>query len=520
MEERARRRALVFSWTGAGVLLAALAAANLLSYLLFARADLSANQAYSISRGTKDLLRGLKDTLTVKAYYTAGLPPPYGLDRQYLRDLLGEYQSAGRGRVRMEFIDPEGEKRRREALEAGVAPLQLSVTSHEKFEVKESFMGVVFLYRGKTEVIPVLNGVADLEYDLTSRIKKLAAEKTKTVGFVTGHGEAAPDNPANEPLFAQVSEQMQAKAVSLDQPVPADVDALWVWGPTSPFKPAELERLKAWLGSGGSLGLLLSRRDVDLRSFQARPNATGLEPLLAQWGLDVAEGLVVDAQCEKIQMEQPYGPFRSVMVVDYPFIPIATHLDRSHPAVRGLDAVSFPFVSPIRLKADRPTGLSYTSLVDSSQTSWLRSQPSANPTTPIEELVTKDQGPFSLAGVLQGDFSKVTPVEGPVTAPPRFGHLIVVGTAQQVRPQFAGKPATAAFLMNLLEWSLQDETLLAIRSKAAAYRPLRPLPLAAVLLAKYSLILFLPLVLIAAGLAHYSRMKAQRKELARTFDDA
>ncbi|MCX5794249.1 MAG: GldG family protein [Elusimicrobia bacterium] len=515
MEERARRRALVFSWTGAGVILAALAAANLLSYLLFARADLSANQAYSISRGTKGLVRGLKGTLTVKAYYTAGLPPPYGLDRQYLRDLLAEYQSAGRGRVRVEFINPESEKRRREALEAGVAPLQLSVTSHEKFEVKESLMGVVFLYRGKTEVIPVINGVADLEYELTRRIKKLSSEKTKTVGFVAGHGEAAPGSPAHEQLFAQISEQMNAQAVSLDKPVPADVGALWIWGPTSPFKPVELERLQAWVGSGKALGLLLSRREVDLRSFRARPNPTGLETLLAQWGLDVGDGFVVDAQCEKIQMEQPYGPFRSIIVVDYPFIPIATSMDRGHPAVRGLQALSFPFVSPIRFKAESRTGLTYTSLVDSTKTSWLRSEPSADPTTPIEALVSKDQGPFSLAGVLQGDFSEATPSTGM-----RRGQVVIVGTAQQVRPQFSGKEGTTAFLLNLLEWSLQDETLLSIRSKAAAYRPLRPLPLAAMLAAKYALILFLPLALVAAGLWRYARSKAQRRELARSFDDA
>ena len=35
MEERLRRRALVFSWTGAAVMLAALAAANLLAHFLF-----------------------------------------------------------------------------------------------------------------------------------------------------------------------------------------------------------------------------------------------------------------------------------------------------------------------------------------------------------------------------------------------------------------------------------------------------------------------------------------------------
>jgi hypothetical protein len=49
---------------------------------------------------------------------------------------------------------------------------------------------------------------------------------------------------------------------------------------------------------------------------------------------------------------------------------------------------------------------------------------------------------------------------------------------------------------------------------------LRPLPLAAILLAKYSLILLLPLALVAIGIWRYSRGQAQRRELARSFDDA
>jgi len=531
MQERIRRRALVFSWTGGAVLLAALAAANLLAYFLFWRADFSAHHAYSISRGTKDLLRGLRDNLTVKVYYTPRLPPPYGLDRQYLKDLLVEYQSAGRGRVRVEFLNPDEEKRRREALEAGVAPLQLSVMGRDKFEVKESFMGLVFLYRGKSEVIPVVGGAADLEYDLTRRIKKLVADKARTVGFVTGHGEATPENEAYEPIFGQIQEQMNALTVSLERPAPAGVDALWIWGPTSAFKPAELERLKAWVDSGRSLGILLSRRDVDLRSFRARPLNTGLEPLLDDWGLEVPEGFVVDAQAEKIQMESAYGFFRSISIVEYPFIPIATSMNRGHPAVRGLDAVSFPFAHPVRLRPGAKTGLSYASLADSSRASWLRAESSVNPGTPSEALATKERGPFSLAGVLEGDFSKVTPTTwtavevssaaGAVRAPgPRLGRVIVVGTAKQAQPQFANKPANLAFLMNLLEWSLQDETLLSIRSKTAAYRPLRPLPAAAVVAVKYSLLFFLPLALAAAGFARYASKRAQRRELARSYDDA
>ncbi len=517
MEKRARRRALLFSWTGAATLLGALAAANLLAYFLFARVDFSANRAYSISRGTKDLLKSLDDALVVKVYYTPHLPPPYGLARQYLKDLLAEYKSAGRGKVQVEFLDPDQGNIRREAMEAGVAPLQMSVMGRDKFEIKESFMGAVFFYKGKTEVIPVISGVENLEYDLTRRIKKLVSKRLMTAGFVTGHGEAAPAEGAYGPLFEHVREQMNVQTVSLDKPVPAEVDALWIWGPNAPFKPDELERLKAWVGSGRSLGILLSLREVDLRNFLTRPVATGLEGLLAQWGMEVQDGFVVDAQAERIQLESTRGFFSTISIVDYPFIPIATGMNRGHPAVRGLSAVSFPFVHPVRVLPGAKTGLAYTSLVDSSKSSWRRTDAMVQPGMPIDALQTKEQGPFSLAGVLEGDFFKVTPTTGTV---PHTGRLILVGTAKQVQPQFSGKPVSAAFLLNLLEWSLQDQTLLSIRSKSAGWRPLRSLPAAAMFLVKYSLIFFLPMALAAGGLWLRSRRLAARRLLAKTYDDA
>jgi ABC-type uncharacterized transport system involved in gliding motility auxiliary subunit len=527
MMEPLRRRALLFSWTGAAMLLAALAAANLLSYFLFARADLSANRAYSISSGTKRLLGDLRDTLTIKAYYTPRLPPPYGLDRQYLADLLAEYKSSGHGRVKVEMLDPDREKIRREAAEAGVAPLQLSVMGRDKFEVKESFMGLVFLYRGKTEVIPVLNGTADLEYELTRRIKKLVSTRQQTVGFVTGHGEASPSYEPYAPVFEQIREQMNARSVSLEQPLPADIDALWIWAPADRFKPAEIERLKAWAASGRSLGLLLSKRDVDYRSFLARPVETGLESLLAQWGAEITDAFVVDAQAEKIQLESSYGFFRAVSVVDYPYIPVATKMNSKHPAVRSLDAVSFPFTGAVRPLASPAAPIRFTSLVDSSPASWLRRENNVNPGgAQVSALAGQDRGPFCLAAVLEGDFAKATPTTAVAVsshtaslAQARPGRVILVGTGKMAQPQFAGKRANLAFLMNLLEWSLQDDTLLSIRSKGSTYRPLRAMPSAAVILAKYALVLFPSAALLIIGAWIYVARRKSRRLLAEGYGE-
>src|SRR2546426_663844 len=123
-----RLRAALFSSTGVLLALAILASLNVLFHFFYARLDFSAGGSYSISSGTRTILSRTKDTLVIRAYFTPHLPPPYGLNEQYLRDLLGEYRSAGHGRVRVEFIDPDsGAARRREALQAGVVPVQINI---------------------------------------------------------------------------------------------------------------------------------------------------------------------------------------------------------------------------------------------------------------------------------------------------------------------------------------------------------------------------------------------------------
>lgn len=504
----ARRRALVFSGTGIALVAASLAVADFLSSLLFARVDLSAGKVYSISSGTKAVLGSLTDNLIVKVYFTPNLPPPYGLNQLYLRDLLDEYKNAGRGNVKLEFLNPEGdEKIKQEAMSAGVLPVRISVMARDKFEVKEAFMGLALLYNAKSEIIPVVQSTADLEYDITRRVKKISSPGMKTVGVVAGHDEKGPGGPM-QPIFDLIGEQMNVEMVPLNKPFAPNLDALWIFGPTKPYAPAEIEKLKAWVASGKSLGLFLDRRTVDMRSFSTRPNNTGLEALLAAWGVQPKDGFVQDQQSQRIQVQQRQGFFTIMNVIEYPFIPIATSVNAKHPATRGLDAVVFPFVHPIVVDTQGKP-LKYTSLIDSSALSWYGAPPSVSPFQPVNP--SDQKGPFSLAGVLEGDFFAVTPATAAATAAP--GRVILVGTSRMIEPNFTAKTANMDALMNLLEWSLQDEALLSIRAKGMTFRPLPPLGDAARLAVKNGLIFFLPAALLAAALAAYRRQKLRRRRL-------
>ncbi len=520
-----RRIESVFTWTGAVLVILIVLLLNVVGRYVYGRADLSAGHIYSISRGTKLVLGKIKDNLVVKVYFTPRLPQPYGFEESYLRDLLGEYRAYGHGHVKIEYLDPELDPRiKKEAASAGIQPLQINIMGADKFEIKEIMMGVLFLYNGKSAVLPMIHDVNNLEYDLTSRIRRLTRVHKHIAGFITGHGEKLPGEPALAALFQTINEEMDTEVVDLAKPVAPKVDALWALAPVIPFKSAEIERLKAWVGSGKSLGLLVSKRSADLSSFRATPVENGIDVLLRPWGLELRPGYVVDAQCERIQMTTQYGFFQAIRLADYPFIPIATSINTLSPAMRGIDMVAMPFSEPLLW---RPSGaassLTFTSLVDSSKMSWYQTTSSISPSTPIEKLESPEKGPFSLAGVVTGAFYKVTPstataIEG-MKATPANGRVIVVGSASQVQPGLLGKSSDATFLLNLLEWSFQDETLLSIRAKGVHYRPLRQLSPNTRALVKFLLIIMLPAMLPILGSFVYRHVWLRRAAYQRVYGE-
>ncbi len=513
-ELKAKVRRLLFSGLGTLLLIGTLAAVNGISYYVYSRMHFSAGHVYSISKGTKHILSKLTDNLIVKVYFTPNLPPPYGLNENYLRDLLGEYKSAAHGHITVEFLDPNmSQKRKDDAQALGISPIQVNVMAKDKFEVKTAYMGLALLYKGRSQVIPFLQDTSDLEYQITSRIKKLADPVLPTVGFVVGHGEKNPGDPSASSLFAPMREDLNLKTVNLSSAVPSDVSALWILGPTQKFKDQDIQALRSWLFSGKPLGILFNRRSVNFQAFYSAPMSLGLSPLFKDWGLDIPNGFVVDAQSENVEFQQNIGQFVAMRIQQYPYLPVATHFNQSNPAVEHLQGVTLPFVHPIFASTSTESGLKYESLADSTPNSWLKNSYSIGITQSSANLAKDKRGPFSLAGLVSGEFP--APEGTPSLTPHKSSRAIIVPTAYVLDSHFANRQTSSVFLENLLEWSCEDSDLLSIRGKGMTYRPLRPLSDKMRLLVKYGMILFLPFMLLAyGGLSYWRQMRRRRKMIA------
>ena len=88
------------------VIAAILVVVNLIGLKLFARADLTEQSIYTLSKASRGVVGNLSDRLTVKAYFTKDLPAPYNANSRYVRDILEDYRAYGNGNFYYDIVDP------------------------------------------------------------------------------------------------------------------------------------------------------------------------------------------------------------------------------------------------------------------------------------------------------------------------------------------------------------------------------------------------------------------------------
>jgi len=173
-----------------GLFVANFLAANLwLAPVGWVRADVTEGHVYSISDATRRYLAQLREPMLIRGYFSAQTHPLLAPLVPRLRDLLEEYAVAGKGRVRVEFIDPqEHPELEREANEKyGIKPVPFQFASKYQASVVNSYFNILVQYGDQYEVLGFrdlievkVQSEADLdvelrnpEYDITQSIKKV-----------------------------------------------------------------------------------------------------------------------------------------------------------------------------------------------------------------------------------------------------------------------------------------------------------------------------------------------------------
>jgi len=510
------------------VVLVILISVNLLAGRVFARLDLTENHEYTLSKATRNILAGLDDVVNIKVYFSKDLPSYFAtLDRQ-VKDLMDEYGAHGEGKVKVEFIDPGNDPALEASLQRmGIPKIQLSRYQQERAEVMSAYLGIAVQFEDKTEVIPVVQSTDRLEYDVTAALLKVSTER-KTVGIASAAGASPPEG--HQQLQQILQQQYVPRVVDLSQgPVPKDVTTLVVVDDDALTDP-ELYRIDQFLMGGGKALFLAPGVNVDLRTLAARNRAVKVGPLLRTYGVGVQGSLVVDAQCPMVGFD--VGSFFPLSV-KYPWFPqvVSDGFSKDNPITSELQGLVMPWTSPLELvPADTSSGAQVHTeiLARSSDRSFAAQSPyDLNPQKRIS-LPSSGVGPQDLVVALSGRFPshwKGQPVPGDSlgTAPPPVPlspqtQIVVAGSAQFAGDQFLHQfPSNATFLANAVDWMTLGDDLIAIRSRAAATRPLKDLAEGKAGVLKALAMFPVPLLVILFGLIRAQMRAARRNRYAVEF---
>jgi gliding-associated putative ABC transporter substrate-binding component GldG len=518
-------------------------ALNLIGTRVFGRLDLTEAKVYTLSPASKDIVKNLPDFMTVKAYISDGLPPEMKSLSRYVRDLLDEYRSSSKGKLRFEAIDPGTDKKAEdEAGTCGVRKLQVQKLEDTKFEVGSYFLGLCLQYNGQNEAIGEIVGAEGLEYQLSSLMKRMTQRKRK-LAFTTGHGELDL-NQGFQTLQHVVSQEFETTTVNPSTAaIPDDVDALVVGGPKQAFDDKGRKEIDAFLMKGKGAIFLVDGMVMSAPQGNGMPqmpggggpkmgqaNDTGLGDLLKGYGFTVGQDFVLDRQ----NAPGPIEVQGRRMLANAPMfvgVEMEKTRDKDFSLMAGISAIIFPYASSVDLvgplAGGKPAQGRLWKLAQSSRASWKASGFFFfNPGAPIEE--SKDKGPFALGYAYEGPLkSAFAPASAPTgmslpgasaTESKKRVRLIVIGdsdfASDEYFPMNRFLPIYgngAQFLLNALGWTLEDEALTPVRAKTVSSRPIQLAADQKVTAVKWFNILGIPLAFCAFGLVRWRVRRSRRQ---------
>ena len=513
------------------IILVILVLLNIISIRVFGRFDLTRNKLFTLSDASKGLMRSLDDKVTIKAYFTEDLPSPYNNNRRALLDELNEYKAYAKGNLQFEFIDPSGEKGEQEAQQQGIYPVQVQVVKEDKFEVKRAYMGMVFLYEDKKEVLPVIQNTSTLEYEMSSTIKRLTSRIQKKIGFLSGHGEPGLNELGRAQELLRKQYELLPVDVSKGKQVPADIAALVIMAPTTKFPEPDKFQIDQFLMRGGKLAFLLNKVDANLQNRFGRALDLNLEDILQKYGLRINADLVRDVQCASVSLVQQQFGLSIQSQVPFPYLPLASNFSKGNAMVKDLQGLVLFFASSVDTTNLATRNLRGEILVRTSKQSgrqtgifmydplqrYTRDDLAANFSEKEIPLAAVVEGPFKSAfegkPVPEDTSAGATlPVGNPLTMSPDT-RVVLVGDGDFARDQYLGNKDNLTFFANMIDYLVDDAGLITIRSKEVSLPPLEQVSDGTKKMIKYANLVLPSLLILGYGLFRWRMRKARRKAM-------
>ena len=294
-----------------------------------ARLDLTQNRLYTLSEGSKATLAKIDEPITVRFYYSKRLGdeiPTYGLYAQRVREMLEEYSSLARGKLKLEVLDPVPYS----AIEDRAVAFGLQGVPVDQGGEQVYFGLAATNSTDDQQVIPFFQPERErfLEYDLTKLLHSLAFPKKTVIGLITalpieGDIMAAMQGRPMQPfaVIDQLRQLYEVRTIGSDlDKVSPDIDVLMIVHPQKMSDKTQYAIDQFVLGGGKALVFVDPNSEIQ----QSRPSQfnppgsptdSNLEKLFAAWGFEMVPNTVVGDRFAARKVNA--GTSSRVQAVDY-----------------------------------------------------------------------------------------------------------------------------------------------------------------------------------------------------------
>lgn len=472
-------------------------------------ADFTENKVHTLSEGTGAILGELDTPVVIRYYATRNtdyMPQELKLHMRRVDDLLKEYASLSKGKLRIENLDPEPDTDAEDSA-------NLDGINGQRMDDQNLYFGLAVSCLDKTSVIPFIDPRDEtmLEYHISKAISEVATPVKPKLGIMSGIDmKGSPGMMAGQPptppwvIYQQLKQSFDVVDISMEPATidPKQIKVLLLFHPAG-IKPEVEYTIDQYVLNGGTVVACLDAFSVaaqmtgggnPMMGQQGTPTTSTLPTLLSAWGVSYESGMVLAdpplatrlggdrlglavPTLGKDQMPMKDSVITKDLGSIVMFLPgaftktgkegiTATSIVQSTTNAGFVDAMRASQLDPTLARTLKANGTAYDLVTHLSGT-FKTAFPDGKPKPTTEGVENKDAPKIDplKEGVAQGNVFLIADIDAFYD---RFAYNVQsFGGAQMASPA----NGNASLLLNLLDQATGSKHLIGSRSRSALRRP-------------------------------------------------
>lgn len=389
----------LYNWTFLSIVVAGLLLVNIISSFVYKRYDMTADKRYSLAEGTISFLEDkekFSGRINIKIYLDGNLPADLAHFKNAIEDKLKEFKQYAGNRIEYQFINPnEGTEAEQQELfqnlfaeGRGILPMDLVYMKDGTQTQMLVWPGAIIEYGGSTvqsiQFLPgsktgqpyqlngmgqmIQNSINNLEYMLTSSLRRAILDKKPRIAFLHGHGELT--FPETQRARSLISPYYSIADITINDSIAAldNVDGLIIARPRERFSAKDLFVIDQFLLRGGRMMCFIDALNINEDTLKqtgqthtTRYDNLKIDDMLFDYGIKINPNYVMDVRCVPMAV-----PMAKQSMIPWFFNVLGTAT--SHPISRNIEPISLNYTSEIQF-VNQSTHVAMTPILTSSTNS-------------------------------------------------------------------------------------------------------------------------------------------------------